>query len=123
AAGSGRSDDLRNRRVTWPWAWAATQLPPHRFAQLQQRSRESNAGLGGFRSLADHLAAASVMCGRAAINERLDRAARRVSAVADRRRSGPLAAVTGALRCDRGTRDRQNQRHAGAAPQTTEAAL
>ena len=32
----GRSDDLRNRRVTWPWAWLSTFAAPQEFCRSQQ---------------------------------------------------------------------------------------
>ena len=31
----GRTDDLRNSRVTWPWAWASRLRSPRRFVELQ----------------------------------------------------------------------------------------
>ncbi len=31
----GRTDDLRNNRVTWPWAWASRLRSPRRFVELQ----------------------------------------------------------------------------------------
>ena len=33
----GRSDDLRNRRVTWPWAWYADCHSPAQLQALQQK--------------------------------------------------------------------------------------
>jgi geranylgeranyl pyrophosphate synthase len=37
AALQGRSDDLRNARTTWPWAWAAELCPAECFQSLQRR--------------------------------------------------------------------------------------
>jgi geranylgeranyl pyrophosphate synthase len=33
-----RRDDLRNLRVTWPWAWYAAKSPPDQFKALQLRA-------------------------------------------------------------------------------------
>lgn len=38
----GRCDDLRNVRVTWPWAWASQKLSDRDFAQLQNMLHESD---------------------------------------------------------------------------------
>ncbi len=32
----GRSDDLRNKRVTWPWAWLSKFATPQEFCRLQK---------------------------------------------------------------------------------------
>ena len=39
--GSDRCDDLRNRRVTWPWAWAASEVSARQFTAWQRRLRQS----------------------------------------------------------------------------------
>lgn len=42
----GRSDDLRNGRVTWPWAWASQLASEHEFKELQRLLADScSAGL------------------------------------------------------------------------------
>jgi geranylgeranyl pyrophosphate synthase len=46
-----RHDDLKNLRVTWPWAWYAVKSPPDQFKDLQLRA---------FLSLKDPDAAASI---------------------------------------------------------------
>ena len=33
-----RHDDLRNLRITWPWAWYAVKSPPDQFKDLQLRA-------------------------------------------------------------------------------------
>jgi len=97
--GSDRCDDLRNRRVTWPWAWAARVSPPARFRQLQERVRR-DAGHGrALRRVAESLVDASQGIGPAEINERLDRAVSRlVSASGGSAAAESLAEVAGELR-------------------------
>jgi geranylgeranyl pyrophosphate synthase len=97
--GSDRADDLRNRRVTWPWAWAAGELSASRFAAWQRRLRRSDEQPATFRALAKDLLAATRGRAVAAINARLDRAIDRLTAATDGGRdAGPLAAVCDALR-------------------------
>ncbi len=98
-AGSERCDDLRNRRVTWPWAWAAAELTTRQFAAWQRRLRRSVAEPAAFRSLAQDLLQATHGRAAAAINTRLDRAIDRLGAATDgAREAGPLAAVCDTLR-------------------------
>lgn len=98
-AGSDRCDDLRNRRVTWPWAWAASELSGRQFATWQRRLRQAEEQLAAFRPLAKDLLDATYGRGAAAINVRLDRAIDRLAAATDGAREiGPLAAVCDALR-------------------------
>lgn len=40
----GRCDDLRNARVTWPWAWASRIVTDEEFLELQRRLDETDAG-------------------------------------------------------------------------------
>ena len=94
-SGSDRCDYLRNRRVTWPWAWAASELSPRQFAAWQRRLRRCVAEPAAFRPLAKDLLAATHSRAAAAINTRLDRAIDRLTAA---REAGPLAAVCDALR-------------------------
>jgi geranylgeranyl pyrophosphate synthase len=98
-AGSDRCDDLRNRRVTWPWAWAAGELSAEEFAAWQLRLRQSAPEPAAFRPLAKDLF--DLTYGRAviAMNGRLDRAIDRLTAVArGSRDTGPLAALCDTLR-------------------------
>jgi geranylgeranyl diphosphate synthase type I len=97
--GSDRCDDLRNRRVTWPWAWAASELSARQFAAWQRRLQRSGEQPTAFQTLAKDLL--DVTHGRAAtaINARLDRAIDRLTtATAGHREIGPLAEVCDALR-------------------------
>ena len=97
--GSDRCDDLRNRRVTWPWAWAASELSARQFAAWQHRLRRSEEQPDAFRSLAKDLLDATHSRAAAAINSRLDRAIDRLAtAMTGAREVGPLAAVSDALR-------------------------
>jgi geranylgeranyl pyrophosphate synthase len=97
--GSDRCDDLRNRRVTWPWAWAASELSARQFAAWQRRLRRSGEQPAAFRALAQDLLEATRGRAAAAINARLDRAIDRLSAATDGAREiGPLAEVCDALR-------------------------
>jgi geranylgeranyl pyrophosphate synthase len=97
--GADRCDDLRNRRVTWPWAWAASELSAVHFEALQRRLRQSGDDLGGFRAIARDLFEATHGRAVAVINGRLDRAIDRLTlATGHARDAGPLAAVCDALR-------------------------
>ena len=98
-AGAERCDDLRNRRVTWPWAWAAGELPPPRFAALQRRAGRARKDLGALRELAADLLEASGGRASAASDSRLDRATHRlVAATGCVQRATHLAEVAGLLR-------------------------
>jgi geranylgeranyl pyrophosphate synthase len=98
-AGADRCDDLRNRRVTWPWAWAACELSPHRFAGLQRSLRHLPQDPTALRPLARELLQAVGVRAVAAITSRLDRAIDRLATAADASRHlGALAEVTDALR-------------------------
>jgi geranylgeranyl pyrophosphate synthase len=98
-AGSDRCDDLRNRRVTWPWAWAASELSAVQFEAVQRRLRQSGGDLVAFRAIARELFEAAHSRAVAAINGRLDRAIDRLTtATGGAREVGPLAAVCDALR-------------------------
>lgn len=98
-AGSDRCDDLRNRRVTWPWAWAANELTGAQFGAWQRRLRESGDEPAAFRTLAKDLFDATHSSAVAAINTRLDRAIDRLAAATGGAHdAGPLAAVCDALR-------------------------
>jgi geranylgeranyl pyrophosphate synthase len=97
--GSDRCDDFRNRRVTWPWAWAASELSARQFAAWQRRLRRAGEQPAALRPLAKDLLDATHSRGAAAINVRLDRAIDRLAAAtAGAREIGPLAAVCDSLR-------------------------
>jgi geranylgeranyl pyrophosphate synthase len=96
--GADRCDDLRNRRVTWPWAWAAAELSAGRFAALQRRLRVTTGEASATRAFAKDLLDATHGRALAAINTRLARAIERLAAATDGARdTGPLAAVSNAL--------------------------
>ena len=98
-AGSDRCDDFRNRRVTWPWAWAASESSSGQFGAWQRRLRQSGDEPAAFHTLAKDLLDATHGRAVAAINGRLDRAIDRLAiATGDTRAVGPLAAVCDALR-------------------------
>lgn len=97
--GADRCDDLRNRRVTWPWAWAASELSAVQFEALQRRLRQSADDPAGVRAIARTLFEATHGRAVAAINSRLDRAiGRLIASTGGAREAGPLAAVCEALR-------------------------
>ena len=97
--GSDRCDDLRNRRVTWPWAWAASELSARQFTAWQRRLRQSDEQRATFRPLAKDLLDVTHRRAAAAINARLDRAIDRLNAATGgAREAGPLAAICDALR-------------------------
>ncbi len=97
--GSDRCDDLINRRVTWPWAWAASELSADEFAAWQHRLRRSKEQPVAYRPLAKDLLAATHGRAVSAINARLDQAIERLArATGIARDAGPLAAVGDALR-------------------------
>lgn len=81
--GGDRCDDLKNRRVTWPWAWAASELPHQRFVAWQRRLRQSSQNPSAFRQLAKDLLEVSQDLAVAEIAMRLDRAIDRLIAAAD----------------------------------------
>jgi len=99
--GADRCDDLRNRRVSWPWAWAAAEVPPGDFRRLQQQVRQRRLEVASLRELADQLLVMTRDRAAAAINRRLNRATMGLeSALAggDRDRRRRLAEVADALR-------------------------
>ncbi|MFM1903844.1 MAG: hypothetical protein RLZZ440_1744 [Planctomycetota bacterium] len=100
--GAERCDDLRNRRVTWPWAWAASELPPARFALLQRRIRRAGHDLAPLRQIAAELLNASLGRAAATIDARLERAADQLAVTVGGGRSAvPLAEVAAQLRLPR----------------------
>jgi len=66
-------EDLRQRRPTWPWAWAAENLDPGAYAKLQTLGR-SVATSDELRCVASQLRAAVAEHGRAQARARLSAA-------------------------------------------------
>jgi len=77
--GADRCDDLRNRRVTWPWAWAAIEFSEQQFCHLQRRLRQLPRHPAGFRPFARELLEGVQGRAVAAIATRLDRAIGRLT--------------------------------------------
>ena len=77
--GGERCDDLKNKRVTWPWAWAAASISSSRFANLQRRLRKTRQS-GTLRELAEELTSLISEQAMQAIDARLNRAVKRVAA-------------------------------------------
>jgi geranylgeranyl diphosphate synthase type I len=97
--GSDRCDDFRNRRVTWPWAWAASEVSARQFADWQLCLRRSAEQPAAFRPLAKDLLDATHRRAMATIHVRLDRAIDRLAAASGgAREAASLAAVCDALR-------------------------
>lgn len=78
-AGSDRFDDLRNRRVTWPWAWAGKTLTPLYFAALQNRLSRSIKRPAALRVVAKQLVNACRDYNDRLISSHLDRAVMRLT--------------------------------------------
>jgi len=98
-AGAERCDDLRNRRVTWPWAWAADRLPAAEFAALQGRLTGQQRHPASLRSLAKDLLAVTQETAAVAIHDRLRRATELLAAATGGgRRADLLAEVAELLR-------------------------
>jgi geranylgeranyl pyrophosphate synthase len=97
--GAERCDDLRNRRVTWPWAWAAERLPAEGFAALQRRLTGPHQHPAALRSLAKDLLEVTRETAAGAIHDRLRRASGLLaSATGGERRADLLAEVAEILR-------------------------
>jgi geranylgeranyl pyrophosphate synthase len=97
--GAERCDDLRNRRVTWPWAWAAARLPAEGFAVLQRQLVGPHPQLASRRALAKDLLEATKEIATVAIHARLRRAKDLLAAATGGdSRAGRLAEVTEILR-------------------------
>jgi geranylgeranyl pyrophosphate synthase len=100
--GAERCDDLRNRRVTWPWAWAAEQLSEEGFAAMQRRLTATQPTPDSLRPLARDLLGVTREIAAVAIDERLRRAADRLASATDHDGgAGPLAEMTESLRVTR----------------------
>ncbi|MEE2937635.1 MAG: polyprenyl synthetase family protein [Planctomycetota bacterium] len=66
-----RFDDLRNARVTWPWAWAAKIMSKTEFNKLQHQLRNAINGEEDFRWVARKLIDAVGKRGNLYINAKL----------------------------------------------------
>ena len=53
--GEHRCDDLRNARVTWPWAWAARKMPAADMRTMQHRLRHAFGDVNELRTIARRL--------------------------------------------------------------------
>lgn len=53
--GGDRGDDLKNVRVTWPWAWAARRMSTTDFVMLQSRYSRAVRNHHGLREVASDL--------------------------------------------------------------------
>jgi geranylgeranyl pyrophosphate synthase len=97
--GAERCDDLRNRRVTWPWAWAADRLPAEGFAALQRQLMGPPLHPAALRALARDLLEATREPAAAAIRARLRGATDLLAAATGGdSRAGLFAEVTEVLR-------------------------
>jgi geranylgeranyl pyrophosphate synthase len=99
--GADRCDDLRNRRVTWPWAWAADRLSRDGFAALQRRLADPHPHPDSLRSLAGDLLGATKESAARAIHTRLRRARDILTATTGGGTGASLAEVTEMLQVAR----------------------
>lgn len=97
--GAERCDDLRNKRVTWPWAWTASATSERIFSDLQKRLKQADQDPATLRGLAHELMNLTLEQATRAIHARLDRAVKRVAAATNEgHRVQLLADVTDSLR-------------------------
>lgn len=68
-----RMEDLRNARITWPWAWAHSVCSPGEFAALVAQLPDSSQDPRALSRLATQLLSHSERRGNAAIQHRIDR--------------------------------------------------
>jgi geranylgeranyl pyrophosphate synthase len=71
--GCAASDDLRNARVTWPWAWAARRLDEKDFLNLQTRYAEALGNQQGLLTIAKELFGVSARHGGEVLVGKLDK--------------------------------------------------
>lgn len=71
--GEQRIDDLRNARVTWPWAWAARSISKTELVVMQFQLRDAIGEVEKLKSIACRLLDAVRDGGDAAIEKRLER--------------------------------------------------
>lgn len=98
--GGDRCDDLRNRRVSWPWAWAACRTSREQFASLQLSLARLHRSPVALRKLALDLLDRTYDHGSDQISRRLQRAADLLTA-GTLRQSHLLAEVADVLRVDK----------------------
>ncbi len=91
-----RMEDLRNARITWPWAWAYSVCSPGEFEALVAQLPESGQDPRAMSRLARQLLSHSERCGDAAIQRRIDRQFCRLAANGVNERS--LAEMKAVLR-------------------------
>lgn len=75
-SGGDRGDDLRNARVTWPWAWASRRMPASEFRPLQTRYARAMRNHHGMRDIATDLMAEVGEFGRGEVARHLDQQSR-----------------------------------------------
>ncbi|MGI9474577.1 MAG: polyprenyl synthetase family protein [Rubripirellula sp.] len=71
--GEQRFDDLRNARVTWPWAWAAKTASKTEMFLLQRRLRNASEDVAELKTIASRLIDLVGDRGDALIEAKLDR--------------------------------------------------
>jgi len=72
-------EDLRHRRPTWPWAWAAETVDPRSYAKLQKLGRAAALNAEHPKHVVTHLRAAVANHGRAEAHSRLTTALARLA--------------------------------------------
>jgi geranylgeranyl pyrophosphate synthase len=88
AEGSDRCDDLRNARVTWPWAWAAKRTTSEHLRSLQGHLSIAMDESGDYRRLAKRLIDRIGDYGRWRIETKLDRELTLIGEHAESSRAG-----------------------------------
>lgn len=72
-AGETRSDDLRNARVTWPWAWATQVMSLSEVKVAQLQLRQSGGQLEALKRIATSLVDSVGDQGDAVIHQRMEK--------------------------------------------------
>jgi len=75
-----RMEDLRNARITWPWAWAHSVCSTEEFAALVDQLSSASNDPRVLSRLASELLSRTNRRGEAAIQQRLDRQFRQLAA-------------------------------------------
>ncbi len=75
-----RTDDLRNARITWPWAWASADCTSDEFAALVRQLPETGEDPLALSRLATQLLSHTVRMGEDSIRKRLNRSYRQLAA-------------------------------------------
>lgn len=73
ASSGDRWDDLKNRRVTWPWAWAVSWGIDHEVVELREQLVRTQGDMEEARSVARRLVSIVNSRGQALINRRIER--------------------------------------------------